>query len=106
MKNIAVLLSSLLSPFFCYAGGVKIINPTTTNDWEEMIQKVGSWLFTIALAVAPAMILIGAFLIITAAGNPSKIATGKRIILYTIAGFAIIMSANGIIALIKLILKG
>lgn len=77
-----------------------------SSDWEGMIQKVGSWFFTIGLAVAPAMILIGSFIIITAAGDPSKIAAGKRVILYAIFGFAIIMAANGIIALLKLILNG
>ncbi len=104
MKKLFIAFSNFL-PSICLAQTKpKIANPLVVTSFEEMAARIGNWLFTLGLSLAPLMILIGVFFIVTAAGDPQKIATGKRVIMYAVIGFAIIMLTNGLIALIRIIL--
>jgi len=57
-----------------------------------------NFLFWHAVVIAPLLLLYAGFTYITAAGNPEKVRTANRIILFTIIGFIIIIAAKGIIA--------
>jgi len=88
----------------CPPGAICISNPLKAETFEELVDAIVNFIFWIAIAIVPLMVLIGAFYFLTAAGDPKKIATGQRIILYTVIGFAIILFARGIIAVIKHVL--
>lgn len=47
------------------------------------------------------MIIIGAFYLLTAAGDPKRVGTGKTIIIYTLIGLTIILFARALIAMIE-----
>ena len=51
--------------------------------------------------VAAIFIVIGGFYFVAAQGDPAKIETGKKIILYTLIGLLIIFLSYGLISLIK-----
>jgi len=68
---------------------------------EELIDTIINFIFFLALALAPLMVLIGAFYIMTAAGNPDKVRQGTNIILYTAIGFGIILFAKGLISMVR-----
>ncbi|MDI6734327.1 MAG: hypothetical protein QMD50_02430 [Patescibacteria group bacterium] len=59
----------------------------------------------IAPPIAAIMVLIGAFQILFAAGDPEKFKTGKKTILYAFIGYAIVLIAGGITSIITDILK-
>jgi len=80
-------------------------NPLQDNDPMKFLEKMGNWIFTIAITVAPIMILVGAYMFVTAAGNPVKVQNGKKVLLYTLIGFTIMMTSKGIIVVLKEILK-
>jgi len=82
-------------------GVVVICNPLQACDIQELIDIIINFIFYVALAIVPLMVLIGAFYILTAAGDPKRVETGKKIILYTVIGFAIILFARGLIAAIR-----
>jgi hypothetical protein len=42
---------------------------------------------------------------VAAAGDPSKIETGKKIIFYTLIGFLIILLSRGLVVIIKDLIK-
>lgn len=52
------------------------------------------------------MIIIGAFQILFAAGDPEKFITGRRTIVYTAIAYAILLMARGIVAIIENFLTG
>ena len=85
-------------------GLVQICNPLQACDFQELIDNIIKFLFTVAVALVPLMVLIGGFYLLTAGGNPKQIETGKKVILYTLIGFVIILFARGIIAILKQIL--
>lgn len=90
----------LLSPLFVNAQ-VKIENPIEAESIQELISTIGKSLYAIAFALVPLMVLVGAFYILTAAGNPERVNTGRNIIMWTIIGLGIVIISTGIAELIK-----
>jgi len=99
------LFCFLIMPLFAQGNGIPFKNPIEKNKIEEVIAAVVLWLYAIAFALVPMMILIGAFYILTAAGDPEKINTGKKIILWTIVGLGIVILSTGVSELIKNLLE-
>lgn len=85
-------------------GSVVICNPIQACDFEELVGGIIGFIFMIALALAPLMIIIGAFYILTAGADPKRVETGKNIILYTVIGFAIILLGRALVYVIQNIL--
>lgn len=67
---------------------------------ECLAGKLTKFLLTIAPAIATIMILVGAFQMITAGGNPEKFSSGKKTLLYAAIGLAVVLLADAIIALV------
>ena len=80
---------------------VEIENPITSNSFTDLAQNILKFIFNVALAIVPIMFIIAGLAFITAAGDPEKIKRAKDIVLWTIIGFAIILLANTIIAVIQ-----
>ncbi len=105
--NCTVYCNSLIppaTPLQPPANQVCICNPLSSPDFSTVVDKLIGFIFTISVVVVPLMIIIGAFLIMTAAGDPKKVGTGKNIILYTLIGLAIVLFAKGIIVVIEQLL--
>jgi len=77
-----------------------IKGPGGTGSLEEIIDKVLSWLWPISIVLAALMILIGAYYLILSGGDPQKAATGRKVILAALIGFAIVTMSKGIIAMV------
>jgi len=96
-----ILLISLLLSLPIVVSAVEFQNPLEYETFGELIDAIIKFIFYIAVVVTPLMIIIGAFYILTAAGDPKKIGTGKNVIIYTLVGLAIILLARGLIAMIE-----
>jgi len=83
---------------------IEFPNPLLYDTFGDLIGVIVNFVFTLVLVIAPLMIIIGAFYLLTAAGDPKKIDTGKNIILYTLIGLAIILFARGLVAVIESII--
>jgi len=81
--------------------GVTITNPLEYESFTDLIYKIIDFLFYLALGIAPIMIIVAGFYFITATGDPAKIDTAKKIILWTLIGLLVVISAKGLIALFK-----
>ena len=88
----------------CPPGAFCIKNPLDACSFEELVIGIANFIFWIATAVVPLMIVIGGFYFMTSAGNPQQLATAKKIILYSLIGYAIIFVSRGLIYVIKDIL--
>lgn len=84
--------------------GIEIKNPLKFESIPELINAIINAIFWIAVVLAPLMILVGAFYFMTAAGDPKRVETGKKVILWTIVGLAVILFSRGIISVIRTIL--
>jgi len=85
-------------------GVIRICNPIQACDFEELIENLIDFIFVLALGIAPLMIVIGGGYFIVSAGDPKKVDTAKKIIIYTLIGLIIVLFAKGIIVLLRDIL--
>jgi len=80
---------------------IALPNPLHATSTIEILNNIiGAIQIYIAPPIAAIMVLIGAFQILFAGGNPDKFETGKKTILYTVIGYAIVLIACGITGLI------
>jgi len=85
-------------------GEAVIEPPMKHKTFEELIEAIINILFVIALIVAPLLMIIAGFLLLTAAGDVKKVDQAKKMIFYAAIGLAIVLMSYGIIAAIKSIL--
>ena len=74
-------------------------------DLLGIINKVIDLLKAIAIPVATIMIIISGIQYLTSAGNEERASRARKTLLYTVIGFAIIMSVDFIVGLIQEILQ-
>jgi hypothetical protein len=67
----------------------KIPSPTEYESLEDIISAAGSLLRPLFLVTFGAMVLVGAFLMLTSQGNEEKVENSKKTIIAAIIGFAI-----------------
>jgi hypothetical protein len=94
----------LLIPLFIQ--GVEFENPIEATSVQEIIKAISDWAWDIGFALAVLMMIVGAFYLITATGDPERVNTGKKIITWTIIGIIVLFLSTQIITLIENILKG
>lgn len=70
----------------------------------EFLEYIESILYTIGLILAGIVILVGGIMYLVSAGDDTKIAKAKKILLYGIIGAAIILAAGAILSLVEGIL--
>lgn len=69
-------------------------NPCNICHLFELINRVWGWIINfIVTPIAVLMLMIGGFMLVTAAGNPSQVETGKKILTAAVIGVAIIFGA-------------
>ena len=77
----------------CVAGGESFAS-VATNVTNFLISDI-------AIPLVVIMVLVGAFQIMTAGGDPEKFSTGRKTITYAIVGFAAALIGLGIVSIIK-----
>lgn len=81
--------------------GIQIDNPLGCSEWEVCIHGLLKGLAILAAPVAGVMILVGGFQLMFAGGNEEKIKGAKKTIVYTAIGYAVILLATGVAAIIR-----
>lgn len=86
---------------------VTLADPLGGAGFTTILNNVMSFLFTdIALPLTTIMVLVGAFQMMTSAGDPEKFTQGRKTLLYAAIGFGIAFIGTGITDLIKSVLTG
>jgi hypothetical protein len=78
-------------------------NPlNTTGTIFDLVKKVVDWLVTtLAPIIATVMVIIGAFQMILAKGDPKLFDTGRKTVLYTVIGYAILLLGSVITTIVS-----
>ncbi len=82
-------------------GPIGLVNPLKAKTLKEALDALINFLFFLAMALAPILIIYAAFLTLTAAGDAVKINKAKQIILWTLVAVAIVLLAKGLPSVIK-----
>lgn len=100
----ALTLASTLLPLIAVAQPQVVI--TELQDVIDLIDKAASWIYSIIMGVAVIVILVGAFLFMTAGGDPEKIASARGWIIGGIIGVAVALLSRALIGLITIFVTG
>jgi|SRR3989344_205466 len=76
-------------------------NPLGTTNIEDLLNRIVAYLYTISIPLVVIMVIIGAFQIMFAGGNPENVTKGKKTILYSVVGFVIVVVASGVAFILK-----
>jgi hypothetical protein len=68
------------------------------------INTLVDYIFIFIVTVVMIFVMLGAFSILTAAGDPEKITSGRNYIIYAAVGMAVAFLARAVPALVKAIL--
>lgn len=99
-----VLLSFLFS--LTQAAPIEITNPLKHKTFEELIKAIIIFMRNLALVATALVIVLSGFYFVTAAGDPAKVTKAKQMIFYALIGLAIVIAAEGIVALLEKVIKG
>lgn len=94
------------SPASTPAGGgsIRVENPLGSRQFSDVLVAIINWIFTIALAISPIMIIYAGFLFVTGGGNPEQITRGRNVLVWTFVGLVVIILSRGLIAILQGIL--
>jgi hypothetical protein len=85
---------------------VSLADPLQGATFATISNNVIKFLAGVAIPITVIMVLVGAFQMMTSAGDPEKATQGRKTIQYAAIGFAIAILATGITSLITNILTG
>lgn len=100
-------------PADCPAGGgggapttviISFQNPLGSATFTGLINNIINFLFTIAVILAPILLVVAGVIFMTAAGDPGKVKTARSMLLWTIVGFGVILISKGLVTVLKGIL--
>jgi hypothetical protein len=105
-KSLTCILSLIcvLAPLSSFAA-VQIENPLKADSFAELLDMVINFIFIMSLGITPIIIIIAGFLFITAMGDPQKIQTAKRVIIWALIGLTVVLCAKGLVNLFKEVFK-
>lgn len=82
-------------------GKTQICNPLGSAGLTDIVNNILTILFNFALVLAPLMIVVAGIMFVTAGGSPDRLSTAKRILIWTVVGFVIILIARGLIVVLR-----
>jgi uncharacterized membrane protein len=81
--------------------GYELPNPLQAQTFEDLVNGIATWLYTITIPLSAIIILYAAFLFMTSGGDEEKIKKAKRALTWALVGVGIIVIGTGFIVLIK-----
>lgn len=106
--------------FFIFLAGLFVFNmafsfvfaqtplqtPPPNIDVVGVLNKVANLLIEFATPIAIIMVVVAGFYFITAQGDPNKIETAKKMVLWALIGMAVVYLAKATIIFVKTLLGG
>ena len=79
---------------------------TKTNSLAVFIKSIINFVFYIALAVVPLLLIIGGVMLVKSGGNPEQVKKAKELIFWSVVGFVVLLLAQAIKAAIEFLALG
>lgn len=95
-----LLLVVFIIPLTIQAQTVVLDPPTKHTELWQLIDDIIDFIFYLSMPIAAIMIIVAGYFFITAMGDPEKILRAKKMILWTLIGLLVIISAKGLIELL------
>ena len=104
-----IALIGLLAPVSVFAqteNPIPLENPLTgVNSFDDLANKIIGYMTTILAPIITIMVLVGAFKMLSAAGNENKFKEGRKTLTYAVIGAAVVLLAQGVSLVVQNFLK-
>lgn len=87
------------------AEGITLVNPLGTENLGDLLGRLADNMIVISIPIVSIMVLVGAFQMLTAGGNPEKFKKGRDTIVYAAVGFAVVLLAKSVHLIIESIFR-
>lgn len=94
--------AALFSPALAFAATIQ--DPLGGKTFQDLITNVTRFANSLLAPLSALMILIAGFLYMTGGGNPEKIKTAHKMLIWALVGIGIVLLANAAGAIIRGIL--
>ncbi len=81
-------------------GEIIIPNPLCDSTLLELIRRIGTFLQWLAIILAPAIFIIAGIMYLISGGNPERVKTASKMMLWAAIGFVIILLSFGLVNVI------
>ena len=88
------------------SGSIEIPNPLKVNSISALIDRIVTYIITIATILLPLAVIYAAYLFMSSGGDTEKITLGRKTILWTVVGYALILISKGVTLIVADILGG
>lgn len=83
---------------------ITIPNPLKTTSFIKLIDRITNWLLIIGAPIMTLMIIVGAFQLMIARGDSTKVTTGRQTITWAVVGYALLLLSKSLIFIINEVL--
>jgi hypothetical protein len=93
----------VFAPFLIFAEDCpanQICNPLKYDSFPAFLDALLTGLIWLAIYIAPIILVIAGFYFATAMGDPKKIDLAKKMVLYTLIGFAVVYASKILVSVI------
>ena len=89
------------------AQSITLPDPLGGQSFQDVTKNIAGFLYTdIAIPLCVIMALVGAFQLMTSAGDPEKTSRGRKTLMYAAVGFAVVLISGGLALLIQNVMSG
>lgn len=92
VPRVTFALEPILPDCGKYTNGT-ISDPCTVSDLLQLLVNISQWILGVMGSVALGLFVYGGFMWVTAAGNSSRVESGKNILVGTVVGIVIVLAA-------------
>jgi len=85
---------------------MKTLTLFQTSDISTLASNIVNFLIWLAIPITAILIVYAGFLYITSAGNEEKVKTAQKALIWAIVGFAVVLIASSVPAIIQEFLSG
>jgi len=79
----------------------KVTNPIATSDFAKIVTNFLKWFLSVAGSFALIMLIVAGIMYMTAAGDPQKAASAKKMVLITLGGLILSLLSYSILVIIN-----
>jgi hypothetical protein len=103
-KFLIIFFFLIFLPFLIEA--IEFKPPWQTKSFQELLDAIYNFIFWVAIALVPIMVIVAAYFFLTSGGDPEKVRTAKRIIFWVFIGLIIVLMGKGILPIIRQLIEG
>jgi len=99
--------TTISTPSALQSTSLNITNPLgETSDISTLVSNILNFLIKLAIPITAILVVYAGFLYITSAGNEEKVKTAQKALIWAIVGFAVVLIASSVPAIIQEFLSG